>query len=119
VERLIIDTAEADGPSVFVGRPQDPGQAGKFQANHLVKRLEGFTTLVELESGDKVTRFGPFSAQAEHGNVRIVRGAWNKAYIEELEAFPTKGVKDDQVDATSGAYKRAVGDLFNLVGAMN
>lgn len=119
VERLIINTAEADGPSVFVGLPQDPGQAGKFQASHLVKRLEGFTTLVEIESGDKVTRFGPFSAQAEHGNVRIVRGAWNKAYIEELEAFPTKGVKDDQVDATSGAYKRAVGDLFNLVGAMN
>ncbi len=119
VESLILATAELDGTEVFLGLPQDPGQAGKFQAKHLVAKLEGFTVLVESESGDKVTRFGPFSAQAEHGNVYLVRGAWNKAYIAELESFPSKGEKDDQVDASSGAYKRMVSELFLMLSAMD
>ena len=41
--------------------------------------LCGFTTLPAPESGDKLTRFGPFSSQCRAGNVKILRWAWNGA----------------------------------------
>jgi predicted phage terminase large subunit-like protein len=56
------------------------------------------------ESGDKVTRFGPFSSQSEAGNVYLVRGAWNERYITNLENFPDGG--KDTADATSRAFNR-------------
>ena len=64
VERLLLSTATQDGNRVRVGFGQDPGQAGKSQALHLVLSLCGFTTLPAPESGDKLTRFGPFSSHA-------------------------------------------------------
>ena len=40
-----------------VGFGQDPGQAGKSQAFHLVRALSSFTVTPASESGDKLTRF--------------------------------------------------------------
>ena len=50
--------------------------------------LSGFTTLPAPESGDKLTRFGPFSSQCRAGNVKILRGAWNEELFRVLEGFP-------------------------------
>jgi phage terminase large subunit-like protein len=45
------------------------------------------------------------SAQAEAGNVKLVRGTWNDAYLNELENFDgSDGCVADQVDASSGAF---------------
>jgi hypothetical protein len=44
------------------------------------------------------------SAQAEAGNVKIVRGLWNDEFLRELENFPA-GKHDDCVDALSGAHE--------------
>src|SRR6267378_3566591 len=74
VERLLLDTATRDGRRVRVGFGKDPGQAGKSQAFHLVRELSGFDVTSAGESGNKVTRFGPFSAQCRAGNVKIRRG---------------------------------------------
>jgi predicted phage terminase large subunit-like protein len=103
VERLLANTAAEDGVTVEIALPQDPGQAGKSQAAALIRALEGFTVRATPESGDKVTRFGPFSAQAEAGNVYVLRGAWNEAWFAALEAFPT-APHDDDADATSRAF---------------
>ncbi|HWF78367.1 MAG TPA: phage terminase large subunit, partial [Caulobacteraceae bacterium] len=103
VERLLANTAAEDGPDVEIALPQDPGQAGKAQAAALVRALEGFTVRVSPESGDKVTRFGPFSAQAEAGNVYVLRAPWNETWFAALEAFPT-AAHDDDADATSRAF---------------
>ena len=43
VERLLFETAAQDGKRVRIGFGQDPGQAGKSQAQHLVRALSGFT----------------------------------------------------------------------------
>lgn len=118
IERLILATAAIDGKLVPIGIPQDPGQAGKSQVAHYVTVLAGYQVIAETESGDKSTRFGPFSTQAEHRRVKIVIGPWNAAYLSELEAFPSKGVKDDQVDATSGAYRRLIGGAGRFLAAM-
>jgi predicted phage terminase large subunit-like protein len=103
VEAAIVATASQDGRSVPIGLPQDPGQAGKAQAQYLVKRLAGYTVKVTPETGDKSTRAGPAASQVNVGNVRLLRGAWNRPFLDELGGFPS-GTKDDQVDALSRAF---------------
>jgi predicted phage terminase large subunit-like protein len=56
------------------------------------------------ESGDKITRLGPFSSQCRAGNVKILRGAWNEELFRILEGFPDLA-QDDEVDACSGALE--------------
>ena len=103
VERLIRHTAERDGPEVEVALPQDPGQAGKAQALALTAALEGYPVRATPESGDKATRFRPFSAQTEAGRVAVLRGDWNEGWFAALEAFP-EARHDDDADATSRAF---------------
>ena len=38
------------------------------------------------------------------GTVKLVRGSWNEAFLDELILFPD-GEHDDQVDAVAGAYQ--------------
>jgi predicted phage terminase large subunit-like protein len=104
VEQLLLNTARQDGNRVRIGFGQDPGQAGKSQALHLVRALSGFTAAAAPESGDKLTRFGPFSSQCRAGNVQILRGAWNEELFRVLEGFPDLA-HDDEVDACSGALE--------------
>jgi predicted phage terminase large subunit-like protein len=104
VERLLLGTAARDGKRVRIGFGQDPGQAGKSQALHLVRALSGHTVTPVLESGDKLTRFGPFSSQCRAGNVKILRGSWNEDFFRVLEGFPDLA-HDDEADACSGALE--------------
>src|SRR6516162_2828801 len=104
VEKLLLDTAAQDGKKVHIGFAQDPGQAGKSQAQHLIRALSGFTVTAVLESGDKLTRFGPFSSQCRAGNVKIRRASWNEELFRVLEGFPDLA-HDDEVDACSGALE--------------
>ena len=54
------------------------------------------------ETGAKRTRWEPFAAQVNGGNVKMVRAAWNRVLIEEME---TDGqVHDDQLDALARAF---------------
>lgn len=103
VERAILNTASADGPKCRIRIPEDPGQAGKAQAQYLAKKLAGYIVRMERASGDKATRFSPFSAQAEAGNVVTLRGTWNEAWFTALENFP-EASHDDDVDSTSEAF---------------
>lgn len=111
-------TAEHDGRGCAVGMFQDPGQAGVDQARKKVQLLAGYALKVARETGNIVTRFGPFSSQAEHHNVRIVRGAWNRKFFEELEAFPDDE-HDDQVSAAAGAFHALTGSTqgFGAAGS--
>jgi predicted phage terminase large subunit-like protein len=104
IERLLLDTAERDGKKVTIGFDQDPGQAGKSRAQHLVRALSSFTVTPATESGDKLTRFGPFSSWCRAGNVKILRGSWNEDLFRVLEGFPELA-HDDEVDACSGALE--------------
>jgi len=103
VEKRIKQTAQMDGKGVTIRLPQDPGQAGKSQAKNFITMLSGFNVKAETVSGDKITRAQPFAAQVNVGNVKMLRGDWNKAFIEELRNFPN-GKHDDQVDAASDAF---------------
>lgn len=115
VEDAIRNTAKADGRACRVGLPQDPGQAGKSQANYMVKQLAGFTVNAERETGDKTVRFGPFSSQAKRGNVKIVRGAWNEPYFSTLEGFP-EAAHDDDADASAGGMEMHLTRKDSILG---
>ena len=103
VESAVLNTASADGRSVIVGMAQDPGQAGKSLAESFVRKLAGYHVKTQRESGDKVTRFMPFSAQCQAKNVKILRGSWNDAFKSSLEGFPD-AAHDDDADACAGAF---------------
>lgn len=101
VLKLIKGIARADGVGCTQVLEQDPASAGKAEADLYVRELSGFDVRTLPPQGDKETRARPASAQAEAGNIKLVRGPWNKALLDELENFP-KGSHDDQVDALSG-----------------
>ena len=103
VEAALMNTASADGFGCRIGLPQDPGQAGKSQAAYFVQKLAGYTIATERETGDKVTRFGPFSSQARAGNIKFLRGPWLDDVLTSLEGFP-EATHDDDADACSGAF---------------
>ncbi len=98
VASAIEQTARLDGRGVAIGLPQDPGQAGKQQVAYLAGRLAGFRVVASVEAGSKLQRAGPVAALVEAGAVSLVRGGWNRAFLDELRDFPG-GRKDDQVDA--------------------
>lgn len=102
-ERVIAQTAQADGVAVPIWIEQEPGSGGKESAEATIQRLAGYVVHADRVTGDKITRAGPLAAQAEAGNVYLVRGAWNEDFLRELHAFPD-GRYTDQVDAVSGAF---------------
>ena len=93
---------------------QEGGSAGtKVSAAH-AQLLLGFDYRGEKATGDKVTRVQPFAARAAVGNVRLVRGPWNQAYLDELCAFPN-GRHDDQVDGSAVAFNEIAFQPQNIV----
>lgn len=107
VEQLLLETAIADGKSVRISLPQDPGQAGKSQVASLMRLLAGYDVHHSTESGHKEVRPRPFAAQVEAGNVNMLAGKWNEAFRDELRLFPG-GKYDDQVDAATRAFTQLV-----------
>lgn len=114
VEQNLKNTATQDGGAVTIRMPQDPGAAGKSDAENKVKLLAGYSVKVATVTGDKATRARPASAQAEAGNVKLVRGQWNDAFLDEVCSFPSAQF-DDQVDAFADALNElALGSSFSF-----
>lgn len=113
VEQALRNTAMADGGEVKIVLPEDPGQAGKAQAETFVRMLAGFNVAAVRETGSKEARANPFAAQCEAGNVKIKRAAWNDAWFDEMELFPL-GAHDDQVDSAAGAFSELALNTFDL-----
>lgn len=100
---IVLATANADGVNCRIRIPQDPGGAGVDAVKALTRLLAGFRVEAERDTGSKELRADPFAAQVNAGNVRLLAGSWNTAFIDELSLFPN--VKnDDQTDAVSAAF---------------
>jgi hypothetical protein len=100
---------------------QEPGSAGVAVVDRYLRLLAGFVFRSERSTGDKMTRALPLAAQAEGGLVKLVRGPWNEAFLDEASAFPY-GPHDDMVDAAAMALQRLVtpslrGELGPICGA--
>lgn len=103
VEKLVRQTAELDGRQVPVVLEQEPGSGGKLFTAAIIRNLTGWSVEARPAAGDKVTRAMPWLAQAQAGNVYLLRGPWLADFLDEVAAFPI-GQHDDMVDAMSGAF---------------
>lgn len=113
VEDLIKNVASHDSQAVRIVSQQDPGSAGVLEAVHFVRMLAGFDVRTVVFSKDKLTRAKPVSAQAEVGNIFVLRAPWNEEMFNELENFPD-GKHDDIVDVLSGAFNEVCGGFSIL-----
>lgn len=122
-DTVILQTAHSDaeqfGGEVMIYAEQEGGSGGKEVMQQMIKMLAGFPVYRDLASGSgqrnvggvklpgqaKVTRAQPLAAQAEAGNVRMVKAKWNQEFLSELSAFPESS-QADQVDAASAALNR-------------
>lgn len=105
--RIMDVTASLDRErfDVSIWVEQEPGSGGKESAEITIKRMAGYDVHAERVTGAKQTRAQPLAAQCEAGNVKLIRGPWNKAFIDEACGFP-HGSHDDQIDAAGGAFNK-------------
>lgn len=97
--------------------PQDPGQAGKEQAQSYIRLLAGYDVQIKPESGDKVTRAEPMAAQWQHGLFDLMEADWNETYLNQLESFPD-GKWKDMVDAGSSAFSELTLYMGTVAGGL-
>ncbi len=107
--RIMLQTAAFDHEQ-FQGRvtiwvEQEPGSGGKESAQESVRQLSQHPVYLDRVSTSKETRAHPLSTQAQCGNVKLLKAAWNRDFVNELIFFP-RGKYADQVDAASGAYSK-------------
>lgn len=107
-ERIIRQTAEADGRNVEIFIEQEPGSGGKESAEATIRNLSGFVCRPDLPHGDKVFRADPLSVQVNNGNVLLLQGHWNESLKGEFEFFPF-GTYKDQVDGTAAGFNLLFG----------
>jgi len=115
VEQVIRQTAEADGLDVGIWFEEEPGSQGRMLTDSYQRTILAAYDVNVLRAstrGSKTALAGPLASQAEAGNVTLVRGTWNKAFIEEADAFPSPDVHDDQIDAASSAYYVLTGSAW-------
>ncbi len=117
VSREVIDTAERDTVNVSVAIFQDPGAAGKAEAQDMLRQLAGYdihtlstappapSNMVMLRSSAKAIYARPWSRQAEGGNFKLVAGPWVESFLQEAENFDgSHACRSDRIDAVSGGF---------------
>ena len=101
--KVIMTTAQTE-PDTAIGIEVVGAQLGPYQDLCSLPEMASKTIRPMLPKGDKVTRAQPLAARAEQGMVSLVRGAWVKAFLDEVCAFPGTP-HDDWVDTASGGLQ--------------
>lgn len=107
VRKNIKNVASSDGYSTDIWLEQEPGSSGIADVNDIVTMLSGFNARADKPTGDKVTRAMPVSAQAEAGNILLLRGRWNEGFLVEAENFEGNAKLKDRIDSLSGAFNKS------------
>jgi predicted phage terminase large subunit-like protein len=108
-EALIRQTADVDGRGVQIWMEQEPGSSGKMAIDYYRRKIiPGFEFRGDPVHLTKTVRWGPLASQAEAGNVLLIKGFWNEAFLDEIDLAPD-GAFVDQVDAASGALEKLSG----------
>ncbi len=110
VDRLFLNNSRQDGAAAAAAGARyrvrweiEPGSAGIRESQRLVKLLDGLDARGVHPTGDKLTRARALAAQAEAGNVKLLRGPWNEAWLRHMHGQPDLP-HDDIMDATALAY---------------
>lgn len=103
-EQSIIVTAQTDGVSVKQCMEQEPAAGKSLCAHYQRNVLIGFNFEAIPSIKNKVVRAGPLSSALQAGRVYLLRGDWNAAFIDHLEAFRGDEEKNDVPDTAGGAF---------------
>ena len=106
VESLVLDTARADGQRVPIAMEQEARQrrASSLSRPSCASWRATSSTGCPARAA-RLTERVPFAAQAEGGKVKLLRGPWNKLFLDEAELFPF-GAHDDCIDAATLTFTR-------------
>jgi predicted phage terminase large subunit-like protein len=117
VENIVKETTKSDGRYVMVRGEQEPAASGKIVAANWIKILAGYDVKFDPSSGEKTTRWRPFSAQAEAGNVWLLSGSWDlEGWLDRVEKSPQIGVPDDELDSATSAFNNLAVGFFRVGG---
>jgi predicted phage terminase large subunit-like protein len=99
----IVQTSQDDGQDVVVLIEANGTQLGYFQDVKSDPLMRSRLVLPDKPEGNKEMRASVWGSRLQDGVIRILRGEWSAAFVDEMDAFPN-GEHDDQVDAVSGGY---------------
>lgn len=120
-DEMIRATADEDAKTyrtnggVVIWLEHEAGVAGAERTRSTIQRLAGHRVHAERVTGSKTIRAEPLAAQAEAGNVRVLKRAWTTSFLSECCDFPA-GKNDDQVDAASGAFNKLAAGISRRAG---
>lgn len=120
VERCVKNTASQDGVETAIIIEQEPGASGVADADNYIRLLAGYNVRARKPSTDKKTRALPVSAQAEAGNIKVLRAHWNEPFFNETENFTGEDDNghDDIVDSLSHSFNEMEQGGFSIFDAM-
>jgi len=102
-DKTIVETAARDGARTTVIFETVAGY--KDTATRIARQLAGFNTVKrDAKQVSKDVRSQELEPVIDAGNLCIVQGPWNEAFVQEMAEIP-KGAHDDQHDAVTGAFK--------------
>lgn len=105
------DAVDEFGDNIDHVLPVDPGAAGKHWTHQLttfIRKTYGALVTVRRHAVrfKKAKRARRLQAEVNAGNVFLVRGKWNKAFVAEMSKYsedPKDYEHDDQIDAAADA----------------
>ena len=99
--QTVADTAESDGFNVEIVGEEEGGSSGKTVTDMYARKLAGYAYTGLRPTGPKTERARNIASAAHNGLVTVVNTWWTNTLINQLKAFPTKGIHDDIVDSLS------------------
>lgn len=101
IRKRIIQRA-IDDPRTVIGIEESLHGLAGLQELRREPVLANVTFHGVMARGDKRARAMPWAARAEQGKLALLRGDWNRIFLDECVSFPI-GAHDDMIDAVSGA----------------
>ncbi len=84
----------------------------------LMKRKSFFISVTELTHGNKKKTdriVWALQGRFEHGRIKLVRGDWNKQFVDQLLNFPNSAVHDDLIDALAYIDQIGITEFTDMI----
>lgn len=116
--KITKEIAHRDGKLCAIALEGEKSGISQLDYMLVDPELRGYSMSLHPIQGDKFTRALAVMTRVNQGRVKMVKGPWNKAFLDELKLFPT-GRNDDQVDAFSGAYNYVSNGVLPIFSVTN
>ncbi len=108
VQKEITRLSDSDPRGTKIYMEEEGGASGKNTIDTYSRVvLPGKSFRGVRTTGDKESYVDPLSAYAEAGNVRVVRGYWNKVFFAQCDGFPNAS-HDDMLDCVAKGFAQLI-----------